>query len=108
MTRRQLDYYVLFIVLLIGIFFLIHSLTGYDVLGAAARLLWNLLAVAVNTVTRLFGEFASFITRAVGLRRPAGLATTMTPVGLGYAGALVLSDRDVRRAQGWRASANRQ
>jgi hypothetical protein len=102
MTRRQLDYYALFAVLVIGIFVVVHQLTGYEVLGAAARLLWNLLALLVNTVTRFFGEIASVLGRAIGMRRLSRLATAMGSVGLSYAGAVILSDKDVRRAQGWR------
>ena len=90
------------IVLVIGIFAVVHHFTDYDALGAAARLAWNLVALTVNTASRFLGEIAAVLGRAIGMRRLSRMASAMGTVGLSYAGAVILRDKDVRRAQGWR------
>lgn len=102
MSRHRVGRLVTFATIVIVTFVAVDYYTGYDVVGAAARFLWNGLVFLVNSLVRLFGGLAGAFARNVGLRRLARLATALTSVGLGYAGSVILSDARLRKAHGWR------
>jgi hypothetical protein len=97
-----IGWYVTFAVLAVGIFLGVGYFTGLDAVGAGVRLLWNLLAFSVNGLIRVAGGLLLLLAKGVGLRRLSRLATMMMSVGLGYAGSVILSDRAVKKAHGWR------
>lgn len=100
--QRGIGWYVTFAVLVAGIFLGVGYFTGLDAIGAGARFLWNLLAFSVNGLIRVAGGLLLLLAKGVGLRRLSRLATMMMGVGLGYAGSVILSDRAVKKAHGWR------
>ena len=56
--------------------------TGYDVVGAAARFLWNGLAFVVNSALRMFGGVAAAFAESIGLRRRSRTETALNCVSL--------------------------
>jgi hypothetical protein len=102
MKPRTVGWTGTFVAMVIVLFVVVQYFTGYDAIGAAARFVWNGVAVVVNGVMRALGGLAGAMARSVGLRRLERFATMMTGVGLGYAGSVVLSDARLARAHGWR------
>lgn len=98
----RFGWYVSFAVIAVGAFLLIHALTGQDAVAATARVLWNSLALLFNTLVRASGELLALLARGVGLRRVARLANVVCGVGLGYMASVVMSEKAVHKAQGWR------
>jgi hypothetical protein len=102
MKRRSVGWTGTFVALVIVIFLTVQYVTGYDAIGAAARFLWNVVALIVNGVMRMVSGLAGAFARSIGLRRLGHFATTLTGVGLGYAGSVILNDAKLARAHGWR------
>jgi len=102
MTRRRVGWLVTFTAMAVAVFVAVDHYTGYDVVGAAARFLWNGLVFLVNAVIRTFGGVAAALAESIGLRRLSRAAAALTSVGLGYAGSVILSDAKLRKAHGWR------
>lgn len=91
-----------FLAVAIVVFVAVEYFTGYEVIGAAMRFVWNGLVFAINGLWRAGGEFVAVIARSVGMRRAAKVATAVAGVGLGYAGSVILSDDKIHRAHTWR------
>ncbi len=91
-----------FVAVAIVVFVAVEYFTGYEVIGAATRFVWNGLVFAINSLWRAGGEFMAVIARSVGMRRAAKVATAVAGVGLGYAGSVILSDDKIHRAHTWR------
>ncbi len=102
MTRRRAGWLITFATLAVAVFVAVDHYTGYDVVGAAARFLWNGLVFVVNSTIRMFGGVAAALAESIGLRRLSRTATALTSVGLSYAGGVILSDAKLRKAHGWR------
>jgi hypothetical protein len=100
--RRGVGWTSTFVALVIVIFLTVQYVTGYDAIGAAARFLWNVVALIVNGVMRMVSGLAGAFARSIGLRRLGHFATMLTGVGLGYAGSVILNDAKLARAHGWR------
>ncbi len=90
------------VVIAVVVFVVVDHYTGYEVIGAAARVVWNGIAFAVNSLWRASGELFAVGARAVGMRRVARVASALAGVGLGYAGSVILSDDKIHRAHTWR------
>lgn len=90
------------IAIAIVVFVVVDHFTGYEVIGAAVRVVWNGLAFVVNSLWRASGELFAVGARAVGMRRAARVASALAGVGLGYAGSVILSDAKIHRAHTWR------
>lgn len=101
--RRTFGWYLAFAAISVAAIAVIYLLTGMDALGATARFLWNGVVFAFNGLFRVLGSLLAVIARGLGLRQVSRLSTVIGGVGLTYAGSAVLSDKGVRRAQGWRA-----
>lgn len=99
-SRRTWLLWVLAIALVV--FVVVDHYTGYEVIGAAARVVWNGLAFVVNSLWRASGELFAAAARAVGMRRVARVASALAGIGLGYAGSVILSDEKIHRAHTWR------
>jgi len=103
--RLRLGRFVALLVLASAVILAVGYFTGVEVLAASGRFLWNALAAAVNSVTRVAGGLLAVLARGVGWRRLTRLAKVVTGVGLSYAGGVILSQRGLQRAQGWRDKA---
>jgi hypothetical protein len=90
------------IFLIVAIFVVVYLITGMDALGAAARVVWNAVVFAFNTIVRFLGEFSGVIARALGMRRLSKVAVALASVGLVYAGGVIMNDDAIARAHGWR------
>lgn len=98
--RRTWLFWVVAIALVL--FVVVDHYTGYEVIGAAVRVIWNAVAFAFNSLWRAGGELFAVGARAVGMRRAARVASALAGVGLGYAGSVLLSDAKIHRAHTWR------
>jgi hypothetical protein len=101
----MLGWYATFLALAVTAIVAVSHLTGVDVLAASGRFLWNALAVAANGAIRAAGGLLAMLARGVGWRRLMRLSNVVMGVGLSYAGGVILSQRGLRRAQGWRGKA---
>jgi hypothetical protein len=101
-SNGGIGWYVTIAALVIVAFLGIGYFTDQEALGVAARFLWNALALIANGLARLLGGLLGLLARGVGWRRLSRLATAIAGIGLGYAGSVVLSDKSLEKAQGWR------
>jgi hypothetical protein len=102
MNRHSVGWYVTFAVLALAVFVVVYAFTGDNAVVAAARFLWNAVVFLANRAIRLFGGLLVVLARGVGLRRLSRLGSLLTGVGLAYAGNVILSDEQLKRARGWR------
>ncbi len=100
MSRRT--WLLWFLALALVLFVAVEHYTGYEVIGAAMRFVWNGIAFVFNGIWRAGSGFVSAAARAVGMRRVARVAAGLAGVGLGYAGSVILSDAKLHRAHTWR------
>lgn len=100
MSRRT--WLLWFLALVLIVFVVVEHYTGYEVIGAAMRFVWNGIAYVVNAALRAGSGLASAVARAVGMRRAGRVAAALAGVGLGYAGSVILSDARLHRAHTWR------
>lgn len=63
MDRHSIGWFATLVALVVTIFVAVQYFTGYEVVGAAARLLWNAFAFAANGLIRLFGGLALVLAR---------------------------------------------
>jgi hypothetical protein len=101
--RRTIGWYALFVGVSAAAIAAIYFLTGEDALGATARFVWNGIVFAFNALFRVLGSLSAVIARGLGFRQLSRLSTIVGSIGLTYAGSAVMSEKGVRRAQGWRA-----
>jgi len=99
---HSVGWWVTLIALTVAIFVVVYLITGADALGAAMRLVWNALVFSLNAIVRLFSGMTGVIARALGFRRLGRIAFSLTGVGLAYAGGVILTDRGLQKASGWR------
>ena len=59
------------------------------------------LALLANAVARATGGLLALLAKGIGWRRLTRIGNTIAGVGLSYSAGVVLSDRRLRRAQGW-------
>jgi hypothetical protein len=97
-----IGWYVTIAALVIVAFLGIGYFTDQEALGVAARFIWNGLVLIANGLARLLGGLLGLLARGVGWRRLSRIATAIAGIGLGYAGSVVLSDRSLEKARGWR------
>jgi hypothetical protein len=100
--RRAIGWWVTFLVLAVTAIVAVGHYTGVEVLAASGRFLWNALAAVANGAMRTAGGLLAVIARGVGWRRLSGISRVVMGVGLSYAGGVILSDKGIRRAHGWR------
>jgi hypothetical protein len=100
--RKGKGWYATFALLIVAVFVAIYALTGQDALGAAARFLWNGVVLARNIVARPVGNLLKLLAQGIGWRRLSRFLSAGANVGLGYAASVVVSDRTVEQARGWR------
>ena len=100
-----IGWYVTIAVLIIVAFLAIDYFTGQGALGVAIRFLWNGLALIANGLARLVSGLVGLLARGVGWRRLSRIGTAIAGIGLGYAGSVVLSDKSLKKAHGWRDKA---
>lgn len=100
--RKGKGWYAAFAFLFIASFVAIYAATGQDAIGAAARFLSNGVILVRNIVARSAGSFLKLLAQGVGLRRLSRFLAAGASIGLGYAASVIVSDKTVRRAHGWR------
>lgn len=100
--KKGKGWYAAFAFLIVVAFVAIHALTGQDAIGAAARFLSNGIVLIRNVVARSVGSLLNLLAQGVGLRRLSRFFAAGASVGLGYAASVVVSDKTVRQARGWR------
>jgi hypothetical protein len=105
--RLRLGRFAALLVLAVTVILAVGYFSDVEVLAASGRFLWNALAAATNGVTRAAGGLLAMLAKGVGWRRLSRLAKVVTGVGLSYAGGVILSQRGLQRAQGWRGRARR-
>lgn len=98
---RGLGWYVTFAAIALVLFVGIGVVAGVDAFAASARFLWDMLAAIANGLIRAIGGLLALLAKGVGWRRLSRLASTVAGVGLGYSGGVLLSERGLKRAQGW-------
>lgn len=96
--------YVTLAVLVVAAFLAIHFFTGMDALGLAGRLMGRGLSQLGEVLVRFAIVPMQALARGIGWRRLSGTVTGLAGVRLGYAASVVMSDRAVVRARGWRAN----
>ena len=101
--RRGFGWYATFVLLAVVAFITIYYFTGRDALGATARFLWNGVVLAGEALINLLSGLLGWLARGMGWRRLSRLSAVIAGVGLGYAGSVVMSDRALHLARGWRA-----
>lgn len=104
--RKGKGWYAAFAFIFIAAFVAIYALTGQDAIGAAARFLSNGIVLIRNIIARSAGSFLKLLAQGVGLRRLSRFLAAGASIGLGYAASVVVSDKTVRQAQGWREKAH--
>ncbi|MCC6870406.1 MAG: hypothetical protein IT522_16435 [Burkholderiales bacterium] len=102
MRKGRRTWLIWVVAIAIVVFVAVDYFTGYEVIGAATRVVWNAIAFVVNSLWRASGELAAAVARAVGMRRAARVASALAGVGLGYAGSVILSEDKIHRAHTWR------
>jgi hypothetical protein len=100
--RRIVGWWVTFLALAVTAIVAVGHYTGVEVLAASGRFLWNALALIANGAARTAGGLLAVIARGVGWRRLNRMSRVIMGIGLSYAGGVILTDRGVRKAQGWR------
>lgn len=100
--RKGRGWYVTFTLLIVVVFVTIYALTGQDAIGAAARFLSNGVILVRNMIARSAGSLLKLMAQGIGWRRLSRFLAAGASVGLGYAASVVVSDRTVKQARGWR------
>lgn len=100
--RGALGWWVTFLALAVTAILAVSHYAGVDALAASGRFLWNAMAAVANSALRTAGGLLALLARGIGWRRLARVSHVIMGIGLSYAGGVILTDRAVRRAQGWR------
>jgi hypothetical protein len=100
--QKRKGWYATFTFLIVAVFVVIYALTGQDAIGAAARFLSNGAILIRNMIARSAGSLLKLLAQGVGWRRLSRFLAAGASVGLGYAASVVVSDRTVKQARGWR------
>lgn len=100
--RKGKGWYAAFAFLFIVAFVAIYALTGQDAIGAAARFLSNGIVLIRNIAARSAGSLLKLLAQGVGLRRLSRFLAAGASIGLGYAASVIVSDKTVKQARGWR------
>jgi len=83
MNRYSVGWFLTFIGLIVTVFVAARYFTGYEAIGAAARMLWNAMALVANGAMRLFGSLVLLLARGVSWRRFSRLAALLTGLDWG-------------------------
>lgn len=105
LERRGVGWYVTFIAIAVVLFVGIGIVAGVDAVAASARFLWDLLALVANGLMRALGGLVMLLAKGVGWRRLTRIGGAIAGIGLGYSGGVILSERRLKRAQGWTGKA---